>query len=40
MTEDDSEITNLNELFEYMHLPDLWIVSSERHEQFTKDMGD
>ena len=27
MTEDDSEITNLNELFEYMHLPDLWIVS-------------
>ena len=26
MTEDDSEITNLNELFEYRHLPDLWIV--------------
>jgi len=27
MTEDDGEITDMNELFEYMHLPDLWIIS-------------
>ena len=39
MIEDDSEITNLNELFEYMHLPDLWIVSRSGMKQFTKRHG-